>query len=135
MRHTKKQSNVKGGRLNIVLAIAYLIWIFASGSGRGTQTLAVDDKLLHMVAFALMYFLWFRAFAVMHPSWAYRRCKLASGVTSAAAGALLELWQLLLPYRNAELGDFIADLAGVLIAALCLQWYLKRQGNEEQCPM
>ena len=35
---------------------------------------------------------------------------------SAGLGALLEIWQAFLPYRSAELLDFVADAVGALIA-------------------
>jgi VanZ family protein len=49
---------------------------------------------------------------------------------STALGALLELWQAFLPYRSAELLDWVADALGAALAALLLVafWRLAERG-------
>ena len=67
-----------------------------------------NDKVNHIAAFAVYY---------LFGRWAYPEARpyrlLLSGL---AYGALIELIQLFIPYRSCELGDLLADAAGLAIA-------------------
>lgn len=53
-----------------------------------------------------------------------------SGIISAALGALLEFAQSFVPTRSVELLDWLADVAGIIVAAmgmyLLISWILPR---------
>lgn len=84
----------------------------------GAQRL--NDKLLHFIGFGGAAWLWCRAFRYLSPATAARTVAVRGGLASTALGALLELWQALLPYRSAELLDWVADALGALLVALLM---------------
>ena len=82
------------------------------------------DKLQHVVAFAVLTYLGFRALRHVAPGAAQRRLIALSAFLSVSVGILLELYQLGLPHRSAEVADVIADTAGAAVAAAWL--YFRR---------
>jgi VanZ family protein len=84
----------------------------------GAQRL--NDKLLHFVGFAFAAWLWGRACRALWPAAPARTHAVRGGLASTVLGALLELWQAFLPYRSAELLDWVADALGALLAALLM---------------
>jgi VanZ family protein len=84
----------------------------------GAQRL--NDKLLHFIGFGCAAWLWCRAFRYLAPETPARTAAVRGGLLSTALGALLELWQALLPYRSAELLDWVADALGALLVALLM---------------
>jgi VanZ family protein len=81
----------------------------------GTQHFS--DKTLHCIAFGILAWLACRAFRYCSPEAPARALGLGFA-SSVALGGALELWQAFLPYRSAELLDFVADAVGALIAVL-----------------
>ena len=69
-----------------------------------------EDKLHHLIAFGALAVLACASWSV--PWW--RSC-----LPLSALGALIELIQLYVPHRSAEVGDWLADSVGV-----GLGWYL-----------
>lgn len=94
----------------------------------GAQRL--NDKVLHFIGFGLIAWLWCRACRYLAPAAPIWTAALRGGLASAALGALLELWQAFLPYRSAELLDWVADALGALLAALLTAafWRLSERG-------
>lgn len=90
----------------------------------GAQRL--NDKALHFIGFALAAWLWCRAFRHLAPAAPARTAALRGWLASAGLGALLELWQALLPFRSAELLDWVADALGALLAALLTAAFWRR---------
>lgn len=90
----------------------------------GVQRL--NDKLLHFIGFAVASWLWCRALRHLAPAAPARVAALRGGLVSTGLGALLELWQALLPYRSAELLDWVADALGALLAALLMAAFWRR---------
>lgn len=84
----------------------------------GAQRL--NDKLLHFIGFGFAAWLWGRACRYLDPAAPARTVALRGGLASSVLGALLELWQGFLPYRSAELLDWVADALGALLAALLM---------------
>lgn len=111
--------------LNVVPAVVYVACVFIVGSVPvGPETPApfpYFDKLGHLLVFGLMQwvllrpvrFLWKHRPPVWQLSWTLAVVSLL--------GALLELWQGLLPTRSTELADWIADTLGALMMALVLR--------------
>ena len=87
-----------------VLALALLpaIW-FWPDSGQGFWE--IPDKWLHGLTFVLLA-VWFSGQYARYSYW-----KMISGLL--IFGALIEACQYLLPYRSAEYGDMLADVAGI----------------------
>lgn len=105
-------------------AAFWTLLIFAALSlpSRGVPSGGVPhlDKLVHVTLFAGFGLLWM--YALLPPRGAYRFRSAAWRVLAAGAayGALLEVYQGLLPAlgRSAEALDAAADVAGLLLAVL-----------------
>lgn len=105
--------------LHLGPGIVYVVYIFFSGTAHSEGLPAqVSDKLAHFVAFGLMVPLsilaarYFRPRLGMGPG-------IAMGVLVASGlGALLEFWQSFLPYRDADVLDWVADTAGAIFFAV-----------------
>jgi VanZ family protein len=94
----------------------------------GPQSL--NDKVLHFIGFGFAAWLWCRACRYLAPAASEATAALRGALASTALGGVLELWQALLPYRSAELLDFVADALGAALAALLTAafWRLSRRG-------
>ncbi|HJT88322.1 MAG TPA: VanZ family protein [Bryobacteraceae bacterium] len=68
-------------------------------------TLGINDKVEHLLAYAVLAFL-----PALHERW---RFVLAAAVGAAALGVALEFGQLYSGWRDFEIGDMVADTAGV----------------------
>ncbi|MEY2930276.1 MAG: VanZ like family [Pseudomonadota bacterium] len=90
----------------------------------------LNDKALHFIGFGFAAGLWCRACRHLWPGATMRVAALRGFAASTALGALLELWQAFLPYRSAELLDWVADALGAALAALLLVafWRLAERG-------
>ncbi|MCC6521677.1 MAG: VanZ family protein [Polyangiaceae bacterium] len=76
------------------------------------------DKTDHLAAFVALGLLGL-------PSWPGERVRVAGGLL--AYGVLIEVLQGLTGYRMADWRDFVADAAGVALAALLLAWWRGRR--------
>ena len=115
--------------LVLVLALAPAVWPWG---GRYGSLWAIPDKWLHGLTFAGLA-LWYTGQYARH-SYLW----LALGLFSF--GSLIELGQLMVAYRTAELGDVVADTlgiaAGMMIALVATggwslrveQWLRRRIG-------
>jgi VanZ family protein len=82
--------------------------------------------VLHFVGFGVAAWLWCRACRHLVPGAPARTSALRGGLASTALGALLELWQAFLPYRSAELLDWVADALGAALAAVLMAAFWQR---------
>jgi hypothetical protein len=110
--------------VHVAPAMLYVFAVFYGGSVGMSSVPGVEllsyDKLLHAVAFAGMQLVVLRAVRFELPRLGFMRQNLlALGLTSGV-GILLELYQLALPHRSAELLDWVADTLGALSAAALL---------------
>jgi VanZ family protein len=111
------------GFLGYVLpALLYIVFLFWIGSIHTSLTIPQDffarDKVDHFAAFGLLVLLALRALRFEMDTATWGRLVVAAVGISSLLGALLELWQWLLPYRFAEFGDWLADTLGAVLAGL-----------------
>ena len=95
--------------------VAYATYILVAGSVRdGGPPSGMTDKAAHCIAFGLMVPLALWAVRYLSPRRAFSTQVAAAVAVASGLGALLEVWQLLLPWRSAELLDWVADTVGAL---------------------
>jgi VanZ family protein len=117
---------VRGGFVRNVLPA--LLWAFAIfiGGGPGVPQPSIEglyvplDKIDHLVAFCGLQVLCFRALRYELPGRTRRRMLWLAALVSVLFGILLELYQLGLPDRSAEVADAVADAIGAVVGATVL---------------
>ncbi|HEU4685057.1 MAG TPA: VanZ family protein [Nitrospira sp.] len=77
----------------------------------------ISDKLLHVMEFALLAGLCYRAFRWAGGSFAARRAVVLAIVTASGYGLTDELHQWFVPLRESSWMDWIADTIGALVGA------------------
>jgi VanZ family protein len=87
----------------LLLALLPGLWFWPLGP---KSALKLSDKLLHAITFAILA-LWFSGQYARGGYW-----KFATGLL--LYGALIEACQYFVPYRRAEAGDMLADVAGIV---------------------
>jgi VanZ family protein len=99
-------------------ALGVTIWILIAGTSRnappGPQ---VSDKVLHFAAFATCSVLYVPVVSLWRRLDGARWRFFWAGALSLSLGAVLELWQSLLPFRSADWDDLWADTAGATVGA------------------
>ncbi|HOU93398.1 MAG TPA: VanZ family protein [Polyangiaceae bacterium] len=122
-----------GGFLHVLPAVAYAAAVLTMGvtPQEDAPSPGVDDKTVHLIAFAVMTLLAARAARFLAPRRGVALHLLLAGAAAMGIGVLLEVLQAFTPDRTAELGDLLADLAGVLLMAggLFLSSRLLRDGS------
>lgn len=124
-RNAPSAPPLRGGfTANVVPALAWAAAIFVGGSS-GVPQPQIDiglptDKVNHLAAFCGLQLLTYRALRYALPE--HRRAPLRWLAVLAATlvGVLLELYQLGLPDRSAEVADVVADGIGATLGALLL---------------
>jgi hypothetical protein len=116
---------------HVLPALLYVLGIFVGGSlPHGVDTgldFTLQDKVLHFVVFGGLVVVVQRALSALLPGRRQGTRLWLATATAWAVGGLLELWQAFLPSRRAELGDWLADALGALLAALVV-WRVGREG-------
>lgn len=79
--------------------------------------LQANDKLLHFLDFLVLALLAFRTFTFSSQPLFYLHAGTKAAGFSVFYGSLLEWSQRTVPGRNASLWDWVADLAGILVAS------------------
>lgn len=117
---------IRGFLWNVVPAALWTVALFFGGGGPpppegpGELIGIPSDKLLHAVAFLVLTVLTARAVRFELPRRA-RSSRVALAVTiSMAVGVLLEVYQLALPDRSAEVADAVADSIGAVLGGAAL---------------
>jgi len=128
-----RASRLRGFMLHVLPAVGYAAGIFYGGSVRPPRLPRIAelaaDKLLHCLVFAGMQILVLRAVRWEWPALGLGRQIGAAAAISALAGALLEVYQAFLPNRSAELLDFVADVAGILLASVVLVFAMRDRSH------
>lgn len=109
------------GVLHVGPAVAYVALIFVGGSLSGGETyVTMTDKQLHAVSFGVMVALLARAVRYFRPTLSLPVQLAVGAALSSLLGALLEVWQAILPHRDADVFDWVADTVGAVLAAALL---------------
>ena len=108
--------------IHVAPAVLYVVAVFYGGSAPVADIPRPlgPDKLVHLLGFAGMQFVWLRAIRFQLPEMSLKRQLLWATLVASALGAALELYQTALPYRSAELLDWVADTVGAVMAAVVL---------------
>jgi VanZ family protein len=88
------------------------------------MTLLVWDKFQHAAAFLLLSFLLQRSFPASRP---FSRIHIAQLVFLLGYGILIEYLQSYTPYREASIGDVVADITGISCYTL---FYFKNSSGQ-----
>jgi VanZ family protein len=131
------QSKVRAFLWYVMPAVAYAAAIFLGGSIRISAAPSVEhgDKIVHALAFGGMQVLAFRALYYERPGMG-RLAQLGWGVAAAGTvGGLLEIFQAFIPYRSADVLDWIADLVGAVVAAVVLRFVLRVSRRSGDAPV
>lgn len=117
-------------------ALVYVVIVFVLGSARQLPQphVANWDKVEHLGGFGAMQWAIAWAFAGRPAMPLVRRLVLAA-FASSALGALLEVYQLALPWRSADVRDWVADSIGAVLAAMAAWWFLRRRGSAGENPV
>jgi VanZ family protein len=106
-----------------------LVWtaiVFALGSipnpGPSVPLDIPIDKFQHVAAFGLLQFLTLRALRYELPGRLPRAMPWIAALVSILVGVALELYQLTVPNRSAELLDLVSDAIGAVLAAF-VTWH------------
>ncbi len=107
--------------IHVVPALLYVVAVFYSGAAKVSlpriNTFGVpEDKVAHFFIFGVMVFVVYHALGFELRKWPRARLIVVSIVVASALGALLELVQYTIPYRDAEFLDWVADTLGALLA-------------------
>lgn len=112
--------------VNVLPALLWTLAIFVGGSIGTSQPnppIGIGfDKVQHMLAFFALQVLSFRALRYGLPERPRTRLLWLGALTSLLVGIALELFQLGLPNRSAEVADAVADAIGASTAALLFGW-------------
>ena len=105
--------------LHVAPAVLSVFLVFYLGSTPRELTelpsFEMRDKVGHFFAFAFVQFTHFRASRFLSPHKPLRDVVTTSVLSATFVGGALELWQMMLPHRSAEWGDFGADFLGALV--------------------
>ena len=110
--------NVMGFRL--LLAVVLLLATWQALTPAPVAPAGLNDKLMHLLGFVVLAFL-------VDIAWPEAGFDWRPIAWLAAYGALIEGLQALTATRQAELGDWLADLAGLLLFAVVLAPPLRRR--------
>ncbi|MEJ2154974.1 MAG: VanZ family protein [Desulfobacteraceae bacterium] len=114
-------------------AIGFCILIFVQSAFPSPEQLPsfqYSDKLLHLTAYAILAFLFCRAFNSTGRWRNRRRMVFLFGVVAATLYGMSDEWhQSFVPGRFAEIGDAMADFAGSLVGSWIYLHYLSRRSR------
>lgn len=86
----------------------------------------LGDKLLHLVEYAILSVLCYRAFRRAAGSFAARRAVVFTIMTVSLYGATDEVHQAFVPFRTASWLDWAADIAGGVIGVVGSRYLMDR---------
>jgi VanZ family protein len=110
--------------------ILYCLLIFIQSSYPATQSLPSIphmDKLTHAGAYALLGFLFFRAFQTTKVGKGAVLLVILSALASSLYGVSDEIHQYFVPSRTADILDVAANTAGSVLGAMTAKMILNRQ--------
>lgn len=110
--------NNKGAFHYLLPVFVYCLIIFAQSSFAMPKTdteMGHIDKLVHMVIYAVLGILIFRAFLGLRPTWGPDVSMTLSMVLATCYGISDEIHQSFVAARGADFGDVLADLTGSVL--------------------
>jgi len=110
-----------------LVAALVAVGAFLPGSAVSFHLFRGADKLVHLVEFALLGAVTYRAVWYTLAAWPVWRQIALTCITIASFAVLTEVGQLYVPHRSAELADLLADLVG--LAAGMTLWYAWAQAR------
>ena len=123
MKPDQSTASPRGGfLLHVMPALLYAALIFYGGSAGKMPAPNVLhwDKVAHLVGFAGMQLLSFRAVRYELPRLSLKWQLTLAVAIASVVGAALELYQFTLRSRSAEFPDWVADTVGAALAAVVL---------------
>jgi VanZ family protein len=90
----------------------------------------LGDKFLHIIEYAVLAALCYRAFRRAAGPFAAGYAVLLSIVTTSLYGAMDEIHQAFVPFRTATWLDWVADTAGAMIGALAARRFMERGAKD-----
>lgn len=109
----------------VLLYVAAIVSLSAQPQLRSPLQFDQADKVLHLIEYAGLGWVMVRALRVSLP----RRDPLTAALVALAVGALIavgdELFQSFVPGRDSSHLDFMADVAGLLLAQLAYMAFLR----------
>lgn len=114
----------------ILPAYAYVLAVFVACTipvPPPIEELGWSDKSEHLLAFALLQVLLVRLAAAGRE--AERTIQLRALFGCALYGAVIELWQGLVPWRSLELFDWVADVLGAVLGCLLYLAWRRLRGD------
>ena len=100
--------------------ILYCLALFIQSSFPASESLPAfpqSDKLMHTGAYALLGFLFLRAFQTTRFAWTAAWLMLVSALSASTYGVSDELHQYFVPTREFSFGDMLANTLGSFIGA------------------
>ena len=90
----------------------------------------LGDKILHVIEYAVLAFLCYRAFRRAAGSSAAAYAVVLAVVTASLYGATDEVHQAFVPFRTATWLDWLADTAGGMIGAVAARHIMERGAKD-----
>ena len=88
---------------------------------------SAQDKITHALAYGALAVMLLGSFPLRADRYSWQQIG-ASVVIASLYGASDELHQSFIPGRSSEIGDWVADTLGALIAVLLVAWLVKNRG-------
>ena len=104
-----------------VLLVIFAIAIFYLSSypmPRKRPHIPFLDKIVHFAAFSVFYIL---TYGALRENGVRKKLFLWAFLIGALYGAVIEIYQYFVPYRECSLWDWLADISGEVFAALVVQ--------------
>ena len=126
----------RGLLLHVGPAALYVALVFWGGSLATGELprIAYSDKVLHLIGFAVMQPLMFRALRYLRPGSGLGTQIWVGALLASGVGAALEVYQMALVYRSAELLDWVADTVGAALAAVIMSMVMRGQRRDSASP-
>ena len=101
-----------------VIGLCLLIfWQSSFPSITSTPLFPHDDKVMHLIAYAILAFLFARALKQEKPKFTHGKIRFFAILFASFYGLSDEIHQAFVPLRHASIGDFAADVLGSIVGA------------------
>ena len=112
------------------VALMSLIFYYSSKQNISVSESTTIDflvfKSIHIAEYAVLTFLFFRAYALTFTKWQSRKVILFAAVSALLYGIVDEVHQTFVPTRTGQLSDVFIDLIGISIMVMYTDYYSKQ---------